>query len=57
MESLCLLVKHNTLPVRYRGEGGIPPLILNLGTIWGGSDQLHTPAALSLEKEFVVPIE
>jgi hypothetical protein len=61
MESLCVLVKHNILPVHaikiYGGKGDIPPLILNLGTIWGGSDQLHTPAALYPEKEFVVPIE
>jgi len=39
------------------GEGGIPPLILNLSTIWDRSDQLHTPVTLSPEKEFVVPIE
>jgi len=56
-----VLVKHNILPVHaikvYRGRGDIPPLILNLGTKWGRSDQLHTPAALSPEKEFVVPVE
>lgn len=61
MESLCVLVKCNILPVHaikvYGGKGGIPPLILNFGTIWGGSDQLHTTATLSPEKEFVVPIE
>lgn len=32
-------------------------LFLNPGTIWGGSNQLHTLAASSPEKEFVVPIE
>jgi hypothetical protein len=42
---------------QHGGKGDISALILNLGTIWGRNDQLHTLAALSPEKEFVVPIE
>jgi hypothetical protein len=61
MERLCMLVKRNILAVHaikvYGRKGDIPPLILNLGTIWGGSDQLHIPTTLSPVKEFVVPVD
>ena len=33
------------------GNGGITPLILNLGVRWELSDQIHSPAALPAGRE------
>jgi len=50
---LCL-VKHYIM--KTLACGGIVPRVTNLGTRWGWSGQLHTPAALPPRKELPVPI-
>jgi hypothetical protein len=52
--SLCL-TKHNSMKT-YWGSGSIAPRILDLGTRWEVSGQLHVPAALPPGKENPVPI-
>jgi hypothetical protein len=49
------LTEHRAIKVCW-GSGGILPSILDLGTIWEVSGHLHAPAALSPEKEPLVPI-
>jgi len=49
------LNKHHAIKT-YGGSVRIAPRLLNLGTRWRLSSQLHVPAALLPEKEFPVPI-
>lgn len=54
-EHFTFINKGNVVPVHdvntYWGSGGTVPLILNLGTTWRLSGQLHTLATLCLGEE------